>query len=244
MKTAELKKENLPKHVAIIADGNRRWARRQGLSQIEGHKKVVKETTEELTFHALELGIPYITFWFFSTENWKRGEKFANSLFRLGEQHLLQGYEKYDEKGIRLNTIGNLNPLPETLKTKLRDWSEKSSKNKNLTVTLALNYGGRDELIRAIGKMGTKLARKGELSAEKLQKLTQKEFAQYLDTAGLPDPDLIIRTGKAKRLSGFMLWQSEYAELYFTETLMPDFSKEELNKALTDYIDRQRRFGR
>jgi len=230
--------KTLPKHVAIIVDGNRRWARKRRLPDIAGHKYVADNILEPLIYRCLELKIPYITFWAFSTENWKRGKKFASALFQILRRGLKKSMEKYEKAGMRLNTIGDVSKLPKDLVKDLVCWQEKSKNNKKITVTMALNYGGRDEIVRAVQRLSSKVQRfKGS-------KVTEEEFEKCLDTAGMPDPDLIIRTGGAKRLSGFMLWQLEYSELYFTDVLMPDFTVKEFGKALREYAKRQRRFGK
>lgn len=225
----------VPKHVAFIVDGNRRWAKKHGLPELSGHQKVADEILGNLVYHAKDQGIKYVTFWLFSTENWKRGARFYNPLFALIEDKILQeNLKKYLEDGIRLNLIGDSSKLPKRLKEKLQDLVEKSKKNKKITVTFALNYGGRDEIIRAIKK----------IPLSEIKKLTKEKFSQYLDTADLPDPDLIVRTGARKRLSGFLPWQSEYTELYLTNRLFPDFTTEEFDKALEDFALRERRYGK
>ena len=227
----------LPKHVAIIVDGNRRWARKRGLPDISGHKYVADKILEPLIYRCIELKIPYITFWTFSTENWKRGKSFASALFGLLRHGLQKSIDQYDQAGMRLNTIGDLSKLPKDLVKSIEQWKKKSEKNKKIMVTIALNYGGRDEIVRAVNKF----LKDPVLCKDRV--FTEKEFENYLDTVGMPDPDLIIRTGGSQRLSGFMLWQSEYAEFYFTDLLMPEFTVEEFNKALEEFSSRQRRFG-
>lgn len=224
--------KKLPRHVAIIVDGNRRWAKKRGLPIIAGHKYVMDKVLDPLVFRCLELGIPYITFWAFSTENWKRGQRFASMLFSLMKEGLRKNVEKYNQAGIRLNTIGDLSKIPQNLTKTVEDWKSQSAKNKKLVVTIALNYGGRDEILRAITRMN--------------DKLPKEEFEKYLDTADppLPDLDLVIRTGGEQRLSGFMPWQSVYTELYFPKTLMPDFTVKEFDKALKEFEKRNRRRGR
>ena len=236
--------KNLPRHVAIIVDGNRRWARKRGLPDLAGHRHVTDHILEPLIFHSIKLGIPYLTFWAFSTENWRRGPRFYKPLFNLLRQGLKRNIKKYDQAGIRLNVIGDLTPLPKDIVRTITDWVEKSKKNKKITVTIALNYGGRDEILRAIQRLITARLSSSADPKKLAQKPTAEEFARCLDTHDLPDPDLIIRTGGAQRLSGFLLWQCEYSELYFTPTLMPDFTLKEFEKALKDFASRQRRFGR
>jgi len=238
---------NLPIHIGIIVDGNRRWAKKHHLPSMAGHKYVTDKILEPIIYRCLELKIPYITFWAFSTENWKRGEKFSQALFNLLRQGLKRNIKKYDRAGMRLNTIGDLSKLPQDLVRVIKDWEEKSQKNQKITVTIALNYGGRDEIVRAISKLTQTLkpaCRRGRLSnSQTLKKISEKKFSSYLDTANLPDPDLIIRTGGARRLSGFLPWQAVYAELYFTDVFMPDFTVKEFNKALEEFSNRQRRYG-
>ncbi|PIS09231.1 di-trans,poly-cis-decaprenylcistransferase [Candidatus Beckwithbacteria bacterium CG10_big_fil_rev_8_21_14_0_10_34_10] len=225
---------NFPKHIAFIVDGNRRWARKKGLSDIAGHQYVADKIIEPLINHCLKLNIPYLTFWAFSTENWKRGEKFAQAIFMILRKGLKKSIEGYKKAGMRLKIIGDLDKLPSDLVSQIKTWVDESKENDKITVTFALNYGGRDEIIRGINK----------LLKEKKEKVSQDELEKYLDTFGLPDPDLIIRTGGDKRLSGFLLWQSEYSEIYFTKTLMPDFNPEKLDQALKNFQKRQRRFGK
>ncbi len=228
----------LPEHIAIIVDGNRRWARKRGLPDISGHKYVADKILEPLIYHCIELKIPYITFWTFSTENWKRGEKFTSALFRVLRHGLQKSIDQYDQAGIRLNTIGDLSKLPKDLVKSIEQWKKKSEKNKKIMVTIALNYGGRDEIVRAVNKF----LKDPVLCKDPV--FTEKELENYLDTAGMPDPDLIIRTGGSQRLSGFMLWQSEYAEFYFTDLLMPEFTVNQLDKAIKEFGQRKRRFGK
>lgn len=236
-----MKFKKLPQHVAIIVDGNRRWARKRGLPALAGHRHVTDKILEPLIYRCLELGIPYITFWAFSTENWKRGPLFAKALFSLLRHRLKRDITRYDEAGMRLNTIGDLTQLPQDLVKVIEQWKQQSRQNTKITVTIALNYGGRDEILRAVRRA----ALSSKLKAKSLERIAEKEFSQYLDSADpqLPDVDLVIRTGGEQRLSGFMPWQTVYAELYFPKTLMPDFTVAEFDKALKEYEQRDRRFG-
>ncbi len=220
-----LDKTKLPKHVAIIMDGNRRWAKKQGLAAIAGHAYAVDEVVEKLIERAGELGIEYLTMWAFSTENWKRDKEEVSALMNLFRKALMTKVQRFIEKGARLRLIGDISKFAPDIQEGMKKAIEESRKNTKITVTFALNYGGRDEIKRAVVKGGV-------------------EFENYLDTAGMPDPDLIIRTGGEQRLSGFLLWQSAYSELYFTEVLFPDFTAEELDKAVEEYQTRQRRFGK
>lgn len=229
----ELKK--IPKHVAFIVDGNRRWARKRGLPAIAGHKFVVEKLINELIAHAQKKSIDYLTFWVFSTENWKRGEKFSKLLFSLLKKSIEDRAESYDKQGIRFRVVGDIKALPKDLRETLLCWQGKTENNPRITVTIAINYGGRDEIVRA-----TKKIIDSQLS---VTSLTKEKFSQFLDTQKMPDPDIIVRTGGEKRLSGFLLWQSEYSELYFTDTLMPDFDIKEFDKILQWFSQRKRRFG-
>lgn len=224
-------KNKLPKHVAIIMDGNRRWAKKQGLSIISGHSYVVDRVVEPLIERAGELGISYLTLWVFSTDNWKRDSEEVSGLMQLFRKALMTKVKRFIEKGARLKMIGNIKKFPEDIQAGMERAMKESEKNDKITVTFALNYGGRDEILRAMNKLGRVPD-------------SEEELTKYLDTAGMPDPDLIIRTGGDQRTSGFMSWQAVYAELYFTETLMPEFNVEKFEEALEDYQGRQRRFGK
>jgi undecaprenyl diphosphate synthase len=214
-----------PKHIAIICDGNRRWAKRQGKSEFAGHRHAVEVTVEDLVDHCLKLKISYLTFWFFSTENWQRGKLWTKKFFDLFRLLLPKAQDGYLKKGVRFNHIGDLSALPADLQKSFADWEEKSQKNKKLTATIAFNYGGRNEIIRAIKKFPQGLT---------LRKLTEEKFAEYLDTHDLPDPDLLIRTGENNtRLSGFMLWQLAYTQLYFTNILFPNLTPQKLDEAIS-----------
>jgi undecaprenyl diphosphate synthase len=229
------KPNNIPDHVAIIMDGNRRWAARKGLGPIEGHKYAAEKAIEPIVENALKKGIKFLTFWAFSTENWRRDKKELEGLFKIFRKGLKQEIEKLDEKGVRLRVLGDINKFPKDIAQKVLEGAKRTADNKKITVSFALNYGGRPELLRAVKKM---LAE--EIPAKKLD---EKKFSSYLDTAGMPDPDLIIRTGGEKRLSGLLPWQGVYAELYFTDTLWPDFTPAKFDQAIADYQKRTRRFG-
>ncbi len=228
----------IPKHIALIMDGNRRWAREHGKPVFEGHR-IGEERIEPIIDESIRLGIKFLTFWAFSTENWKRDRKevaFLLDLFRFVFHKKVNSFHK---KNVRLNILGNIESFPKDLQKKMRSWMEKTKNNTSITVNIALSYGGRDEILRAVNKiieMG--------LSNNNLQKIDMPFFEKNLDTAGQPDPDLLIRTGGEERLSGFMLWQLEYSEMYFTQVLWPNFTIKELNIALKEYTDRQRRFGK
>lgn len=226
--------KNTPQHIAIIMDGNRRWAKKNKLPILLGHKKAARETIENVADAAIKHNIKFLTLWAFSTENWDRSQKEVDDLLNLFRDVLKNGFEKLHKKGVKIQTIGDPLKFPKDIQNSIQDVIEKTKNNKNLTIIFALNYGGRDEIIRAVKK----------IPQNKLAALSEKDFSNYLDTTNLPDPDLIIRTGEETRLSGFLIWQSEYSELYFTSTLWPDFTPEEFSKAIEEYNSRQRRFGR
>ncbi len=219
---------NIPQHVAIIMDGNRRWARQRGLFVVKGHRKVAEETIEKLADFALSKGIKYLTLWAFSTENWQRPKEELDGIMDLFRETFATSAAKLHDKGVRVASIGDLSRFPNDVREGIEHWVNETKNNQQLIVTFALNYGGRDEIVRAVKAGGEK-------------------FADFLDTKrmlDLPDPDLLIRPGGEKRLSGFLIWQSVYSELYFTDVLMPDFDDREFDKALLDYAQRQRRFGK
>jgi len=226
-------KDYLPKHVAIIPDGNRRWAKKKGKSTAEGHRYAAQTTLPNLINELIRLDIKYFTFWALSTENLVgRSKEELSHLFNLIRISLKSKYKEFKEKKIRLKIIGDLIKLPEDLQKEAYKITKETMNNKKITIVLGLNYGGRDEIIRSISKI-----------KDQKSKITQESFSKYLDTSDIPDPDLIIRTGGEKRLSGFMLWQSEYSELYFSDLYFPDFTAKELEKAVKNYMERQRRFG-
>jgi undecaprenyl diphosphate synthase len=227
-------------HVAIIMDGNRRWARERGLPVVAGHKKVVEERIEELIEHAAELEIPFITFWAFSTENWEREQDEVGGIMNLFKWALQHRAQRLIDRWARLNMIGDLERFSQDLQNGFKKMMEKSKINDKITATFALNYGGQDEIIRGMQR----LFREIQDSRFKIQDLTPQNFGQFLDTAGMPDPDMVIRTGGEQRMSGFMPWQGVYAEYCFTKTLMPDFGKANLDEAVEEFATRQRRRGR
>ncbi|MBU0576171.1 di-trans,poly-cis-decaprenylcistransferase [Patescibacteria group bacterium] len=226
---------NLPQHIAIIMDGNRRWARKKGLAIIKGHRRVADKLIEELADYCIKKGIGYLTLWAFSTQNWNRNLAEIQLMMDLFREMLDKNIQQLHQKGIKIKTIGDLSRFDQDIREKIECGVEKTKQNQNLTLTFALNYGGRDELLRAVNKVNQLPSR---------AKITQEIITQNLDTVDLPDPDLIIRPGGEKRLSGFLTWQSEYSELYFSDVLMPDFGTTELDKALAEYQHRQRRFGK
>jgi len=230
-------KNHLPKHVAIIPDGNRRWAKEKERPTFEGHRYAAQTVLPNLINELIRLDIKYFTFWALSTENLiGRNKEERDNLFGLIRFFLKNKLSEFKKKEIKFKAIGNLTMLPEDLQKEIFKVTKDTMENKKMTVVIGLNYGGRDEVIRAIKKVKN--------SKFKIESLTKENFVNYLDTAGIPDPDLIIRTGGEKRLSGFMLWQSEYSELYFSDLYFPDFTAKELEKSINNYSERQRRFGK
>lgn len=231
-----LDQSKLPNHVAIIMDGNRRWARQKGWNPIEGHKFVTDNVIEPIVKRCGDLGIKHLTLWAFSTENWERDKFELEALMKLFRYGLASKADRLIEMGAQIRVLGEFEKFPKDIAKACVEMMEKSAHNNKIVVTFALNYGGRDEITRAFNRFLEK--------NPGATKIDEETFASYLDTAGIPDPDLIIRPGGQLRLSGFLPWQSVYAELYFTPTLMPDFGVDQLDEALQDYQDRQRRFGR
>jgi len=232
---AKLDSKKIPIHVAIIMDGNRRWAAKRGLGPVDGHRVAAEKAIEPVIDRAIERGIKYLTFWAFSTENWKRDKKEIQGLIGIFRDVLDQRTDKLRKKGIRLNFLGDITRFPKDIVEKVINGAKKIKVKEKIRVTFALNYGGRAEIIRAVEKIV-----RDKVPAKKIDEAL---FDSYLDTKGLPDPDLIIRTGGNFRLSGFLPWQSIYAELYFTSVLWPDFTPRELDQALLSFEGRKRRFG-
>ncbi len=235
----------IPQHVAIIMDGNRRWAKKQGLAIIAGHAYAVENMVEKLIERAGELGVKYLTLWAFSTENWGREKDEVSGLMNLFRKALVTKVKKFIQKGARLKMIGDMSKFALDLQVGMRKAMEESEKNDKITVTFALNYGGRDEIVRAVNKyLSTCEDSPRRMTYKDCPQITEQDLEKYLDTAGMPEPDLIIRTGGEMRTSGFLMWSGAYSELYFTETLFPDFDASELDKVIEDYQSRQRRFGK
>lgn len=234
-----------PQHIAIICDGNRRWAKLKHLPEFTGHQYALETTVENLVDHCLKLNIPYLTLWFFSTENWSRGQAWITKYFNLFRQLVPKATDKYTKKGVRLNTIGDLTKLPQDIQKFFHNWKDKSKTNHQLTLTIAFNYGGRDELLRAVNKLLQDPTLKDKFEKRSDLIVTESEFSKFLDTRDLPDPDLLIRTAKNNsRLSGFMLWQIAYTQLYFTDTLFPDFTPKELDKAIAWHQTQTQNLGK
>lgn len=231
-------RNRLPRHIALIMDGNGRWARNRGLPRKAGHA-VGAETFRSIATYCKEIGIDYFTVYAFSTENWKRPTDEINAIMGLLEQYLLEAIEKMEADRVRLHILGDLTPLSPKLKALCARTEEISKTLEGLQVNLCLNYGGRDEILHAARTFAT-ACRNGERTPDDL---TEEMFSGYLYSKGIPDPDLIIRPSGEVRISNFLLWQGAYAEYYFTDVLWPDFDKAELDRAIADYQHRSRRFG-
>jgi undecaprenyl diphosphate synthase len=215
-------------------DGNGRWAELRGLPRIEGHRRGV-ERSKEVVEVAAELGLKALTLYAFSTENWQRPSSEITTLMRLLELYLKSEINGLMKNGIVFRTIGDIRRLPENIQKVIRDAEEKTSSNKGMTLITALSYSGRNEILRAVKRV--------ICAGVKPEELSEEIFSSYLDTSSVPVPDLIIRTSGEMRISNFLLWQAAYSELYFTDTLWPDFSKDEFLLAIQDYQRRERRFG-
>ncbi len=231
-------KPTIPEHIAIIMDGNRRWAREHNLPILEGHRKVVDGVLESLIEHAADMGIQFLTLWAWSTENWKRDSAEVKGIMNLLRYGFKTFGDRMHKKGIRIRVIGDTASFDSDIRELLSHYSEKTKDNTRITVVFALNYGGRDEIIRACNRLLDSHA-----SQTPNTKISEEYFTQFLDTAGIPDPEMVIRTGGEKRLSGFLLWQSQYSELFFVDWHMPDFSPEKLDNLVEQYEMRHRRFG-
>src|ERR1039458_3485881 len=230
--------KNLPRHVAIIMDGNGRWARERGLPHIEGHRRGA-ESVREIVRVSGELGIDYLTLYAFSTENWNRPRAEVSALMRLLEFYLKQEIAELNKNNVRLAAIGRIRELPASAQKQLAKSIDALKKNTGLTLVLALSYGGRAEIVDAIRSIAR------EVKAERVgaEDIDEKIISQHLYTRSIPDPDLLIRTSGEMRVSNFLLWQISYAELVITPTLWPDFKKPQFFAALEEYAKRNRRFG-
>ena len=232
------KENNLPIHVAMIMDGNGRWAQEKRLPRVAGHSAGTKRVKEIVTA-AMDLGLEAVTFFAFSTENWSRPRYEVEMLLRYFESFLRKELPGMIKRNIRFKVIGRGHPVPRRLLEKIRDAERKTQDNTGLFFVLAINYGGRQEIVDAAKKICEKAAA-GKLDPKELD---EREFAKYLYTEGIPDPDLLIRTSGELRLSNFLLWQLSYAEMYFPKVYWPDFDREQFELALKEYQKRQRRFG-
>ena len=226
----------IPRHVAVILDGNGRWAKRRGLPRTLGHKAGA-ETFRRIAYACRDRGLDYLTVYAFSTENWKRSAEEVGALMRLLEDYLREAIEKMEREGIRMRVFGDVSALSPELRALVERTNEISGHYGGFQANLCINYGGRDEIVRAARRYAADYAAGGA------GELTEELFSSYLDSAGVSDPDLLIRPGGELRISNFLLWQLAYAEFYFTDVLWPDFDEAELDKAIAAYQSRDRRFG-
>ena len=230
-----IEKNKLPKHIAITMDGNGRWAKSKGKLRIFGHKNGVKSVRDTVE-GAAEIGIEYLTLYAFSSENWNRPEKEVNALMTLLVSAINKETKTLMDNNIRLSTIGDINKLPSKAQKELQEAIIKTKDNTRMTLVLALSYSGRGEIINAVQNIIK--------DGKKPEEINEDTFQQYLTTKSVPDPELLIRTSGEYRISNFLLWQIAYSELYFTDTLWPDFRRADLYKAILNYQNRERRFGK
>lgn len=230
---------NVPQHIAIILDGNGRWAKAKGMPRNYGHAQGSKNV-EKICEEAWRMGIKYLTVYAFSTENWSRPENEVAALMKLLRNYMKACLKTAAKNDMKIRVIGDIEPLDDDIKSRIRELEAATTDNGGLNFTIALNYGSRDELTRAAQKMAKDCA-EGKIKAEEID---ESVFETYLDTHGIPDPDMMIRTSGEQRLSNYLLWQLAYSEFYFTDVPWPDFTKEELVKAIEEYNHRHRRFGK
>ena len=228
----------IPQHIAIILDGNGRWAKAKGMPRNYGHTAGARNV-ETVCQAAHDLGVKYVTMYAFSTENWNRPEGEVEALMKLLESYLKNCIKTADKNNMRVRVIGDTTRLSERFQERIRELEAASAKNDGLNLQIAIKYGSRDEMTRAMRRMSEDVA----AGKRKPEEITESVFEEYLDTAGIPDPDLLIRTSGELRLSNFLLWQLAYSEFYFTDVPWPDFHKEELERAIEAYNKRDRRFG-
>ena len=226
----------LPRHIAIVMDGNGRWAKKRGLPRKAGHA-VGAETFRTIATHCKDIGVEYLTVYAFSTENWKRPADEVSAILGLLEKYLAEALEKMERDRVKMRFFGDISALPAHLQALIAQTEEVSRRFDGVQVNICLNYGGRDEILRAAARYAA------DHAAGKANTLDEGVFATYLDSSGVPDPDLVIRPSGEVRLSNFLLWQSAYSEFYFTDTLWPDFKPAELDRAIIAYQSRSRRFG-
>ena len=239
MVTTNQLNQNIPKHVAIIMDGNGRWAKKQGFFRAVGHENGTK-AVREVVEGAVETGVEFLTLYAFSTENWKRPKLEIEALMKILVNSLKKETQTFHDNQIRLNAIGNLSALPKKAKNELFEVIESTKDYRKMTLTLALSYGSREELIKTIQEISIKV--KNSVISPHL--INEQVINEHLYTSGLPDVDLLIRTSGEQRISNFLLWQIAYAELYFTDILWPDFKRTHLFEAIYNYQQRERRFGK
>lgn len=230
--------QDIPQHIAIIMDGNGRWAKARGLDRTEGHRQGA-ETVKIIVRAAAKAGVKYLTLYAFSTENWKRPKEEVDAIMDLLVFMLERETEELNRSGVRLMTIGDIGRLSDKAQNSLRKSIDVTSRNQVLTLVIALNYGSRNEILRAVSHVATDVSNKS-ISVEQIN---EDLFERYLYTNGIPDPDLLIRTSGEQRISNFLLWQLAYTELHFTAVTWPDFNEDEFKKAIVTYSSRERRYG-
>ena len=233
--------DRLPRHIAIIMDGNGRWATKRALPRTAGHA-VGAETFRRVATYCKDIGIEYLTVYAFSTENWKRSEDEISTIMDLLEKYLYESIEKMERDRVKMKFLGDITVLSPKLQSLIAETEEISKKFEGVQVNICLNYGSRDEILRAVQLYAAEYAADQNNNSTPLP-LTAEDFSKYLYTADIPDPDLIIRPSGELRISNFLLWQSAYSEYYFTDTLWPDFNERELDRAIVEYQARDRRFG-
>ena len=231
-------KNNIPQHIAIIMDGNGRWAQEQGLARTAGHREGIRRV-REIVKASSELGVRIVTLFAFSTENWRRPKKEIGILMTYLNSFLKEEIKELDKNNMRFRVIGASDPLPGDIQKKIKEGEKDTQDNTGMLMVLALNYGSRQEIVEAAKRFAASVVR-GE---EKIEELTLEKMNNYLYTAGLPDPDLLIRTSGETRISNFLLWQLSYSELYFTKKYWPDFRRQDLEDAIVEFQSRKRRFG-
>ncbi|MBP5195714.1 MAG: isoprenyl transferase [Lachnospiraceae bacterium] len=230
--------DGIPRHVAVILDGNGRWAKKRGLPRNYGHIQGAK-TVEDMCEVFYDKGVEYFTVYAFSTENWSRPEAEVSALMKLLRDYMKRSLTRANENNMKVRVIGDISALDEDIQESIRNLEKGTEANTGLKFTIAINYGGRDEITRAVRSLSEDVA-EGKIEASQI---TDKMIADRLDTAGYPDPDLLIRTSGEERISNFLLWQCAYSEFYFTDVPWPDFNEKELDKALAEYAGRHRRYG-
>jgi len=238
IKAGEQERSGLPRHIAIILDGNGRWAKKRGLPRTAGHA-VGAETFRKIATYCKNIGVEYLTVYAFSTENWKRPPEEVRTIMKLLKNYLQEAIDTMERDHIKMKVLGDVSELSDELREMVDRTNEISSHYEGFQANICLNYGGRAEIVNAARRYAEELAA-GKADAE----LTEEMFSSYLYSAGIPDPDLLIRPGGETRLSNFLLWQCAYSEFYFTDVLWPDFTSDELDKAIAEFKRRDRRFGK
>ena len=235
-KAEEIDFGNLPRHIAIIMDGNGRWAKKRKMTRTAGHA-VGAETFRKVATYCKNIGLDYLTVYAFSTENWKRPQEDVDAIMGLLEKYLLESIEKMERDKVKMKFFGDVSVLSPRLRELIAHTEEISKRFEGCQVNICLNYGGRDELVRAMRRYAL------EVSEGRENNIEEEDVGSYLFSAGIPDPDLLIRPGGEYRLSNFLMWQSAYSELYFTDKLWPDFDEKEINRAIAEFQRRERRYG-